>query len=99
MQIDPDELDSEEEEEGKEEQGNKRSRSPSPPISAQRPRLASESLDHPSDMESMATFSGTGTVMKWDLKYSRLFALTFRCLSDIQEYSNQRESMASKDGQ
>lgn len=44
------------------------------------------------DAESVATFSGTATVMRWDIKFARLFSHTLRCLSDIQEYSNQRDS-------
>lgn len=50
----------------------------------------------PIDVESVATFSNTATVMRWDIKFARLFANTLRCLSDIQEYRNQRDAAAQR---
>lgn len=54
------------------------------------------SLAPSNDVESVATFSNTATVMKWDIKFARLFANTLRCLSDIQEYRNQRDATSQK---
>ncbi|UZJ55258.1 hypothetical protein CBS101457_004578 [Exobasidium rhododendri] len=111
QKIDPDALDSEEEEEededeeDEEQRSRHRKRSRSPPRSPsprhhQRLHSASSPDDASflPDTESVATFSGTAAVMKWDLQFARLFAHSLRCLSDIQEHTNVGEVDSRREG-